>query len=195
MECTLSTNNDLHMDRSNPLHDLSQKIQEERPRNTKEKQKEKIEETQSISYKTKAYGYRVTGSAIHACFTFHLLSMLLFFSFFFPFFLFLETELLRLTKHDNSIYRFCNGSLNVLYYYDLLHPLGQLWQALGIRLTKSQTLFFLSYAPYYRPTCICTCICTVFPLIYLMIVQMRKFWTASGEYIIRKVERSRYTYR
>lgn len=141
----------------------SQSKNTKRETEAKEKQKENIEETQSISYNTKAWRYRVTGSAIHACFTFHLFSMLFFFFLFFlSFFLFLETELLRLTKHDNSIYRFCNDSLNVLYYYDLLHPLGQLWQALGIRLTKLQTLFFLSSAPYYRPTCICTCICTVF---------------------------------
>lgn len=115
---------------------------------------------QNESLKISCYGFGSTRFFHFSSFQ-HAVLLLLFF-FFLSFFHFLETELLRLTKHDNSIYRFCNDSLNVLYYYDLLHPLGQLWQALGIRLTKLQTLFFLSSAPYYRPTCICTCICTVF---------------------------------
>ena len=163
MECTLSTNNDLYMDRSNPLHGLSQKLQKEKPRRKKNRKKtSKKHRVFRTKRKLKDVVLRVRQYTLLSLFIFSACCSSSSSFFFLSFFHFLETELLRLTKHDNSIYRFCNDSLNVLYYYDLLHPLGQLWQALGIRLTKLQTLFFLSSAPYYRPTCICTCICTVF---------------------------------
>lgn len=113
MECTLSTNNDLYMDRSNSLHDLSQKIQKEKPRRKRNRKKtSKKRRVFRIRRELKDIVLRVRQYTLVSLFIF---SACCCFSLFFSSFLFLETELLRLTKHDYSIYRFCNDSLNVIY--------------------------------------------------------------------------------